>query len=77
MILLTCLCCKREAWLSILLEAGLGNVLEDPVLTRQKREEDIRDCGNFKISAWYLKSNKLNLGTSKKKVKSDLSICQC
>lgn len=51
-ILPTCLCCKTEAWLSLLLEAIQGNVFEDPVFTLVKEGGSVqcKDLGQvFKI----------------------------
>lgn len=55
-ILPTCLCCTTEAWLSLLLEVVLGNVLKDPVLTPAKGgggQEELWQYQDFRRFLYY------------------------
>lgn len=75
-ILPTCPCCETETWLSLLLEAGVGNVLEDLIVTPAKEgggRRELQRYQDFRL-VFKSKSNAFRSSIKKKKKKSDLAI---
>lgn len=74
MILPTCLCCKTQAWLSLLLEVVLGNVLEDPVLTLAKEGRGQEELWQYQDFRLVFNIKQMQFRSSLKKKKSGLSV---
>lgn len=73
-ILPTCLCCETETWLSLLLEAVVGNVLEDLILTLAKEGGGHKELQRYQDSRLVFKTKSNAYRSSIKKNKSDLAI---
>lgn len=71
-ILPTCLCCETETWLSLLLEAGVGNVLEDLIVTLAKEGGGRRELQRYQD--FRLQNQMKYVQEQHKKIISDLAI---
>lgn len=80
-ILPTCPCCETETWLSLLLEAGVGNVLEDLIVTPAKEGGGRRELQRYQDFRLVFKSKsnafRSSIKKKKKKVRSSYQVCQC